>query len=68
MPEEEVISPRVVTPYQKKPNAPSANPDMFTDLAGFLVEDPSDYEAQFFGQPSVDQNDDTEDLISSGTS
>ncbi|VDL96731.1 unnamed protein product [Schistocephalus solidus] len=65
MPEEEMSSPRIIHHEQKKPTVPSLDVNMFADLTGFLLEDPSDYEAQLISQPTTEQNDDTEDLISS---
>uniref|UniRef100_A0A0V0JA40 RH1 domain-containing protein n=1 Tax=Schistocephalus solidus TaxID=70667 RepID=A0A0V0JA40_SCHSO len=67
MPEEEMSSPRIIHHEQKKPTVPSLDVNMFADLTGFLLEDPSDYEAQLISQPTTEQNDDTEDLISSAT-
>ncbi|BHF68638.1 MAP-kinase scaffold activity [Sparganum proliferum] len=67
MPEEENYSPREIPPEQKPQTVPSVDPDMFADPTGFLLEDPSDFEAQLIGQSLTEQNDDTEDLISTAT-
>ncbi|KAL7059830.1 hypothetical protein AAHC03_013270 [Spirometra sp. Aus1] len=67
MPEEENYSPREIPPEQKLQTVPSVDPDMFADPTGFLLEDPSDFEAQLIGQSLTEQNDDTEDLISTAT-